>query len=226
MPAPAQKKKPKSKRPKVIVTPGRLIVAGAVLGTLLVIGYLGWQISILAAPPKLAVNSPFDNIKVEGESLIVEGKTDAGADVFINDVPIGVDPEGNFKEKISLQDGLNLIKVSTKNKLNKVTQVTRTVLAKLQTIAPAVQAQQGLTLKLDIGPGSASVYVEVDGKPLADKNVLMLAGASQIIQAKDKIVISASDGGNVRATLNGKDLGSLGKPGEKVKNKEFTKSSF
>jgi hypothetical protein len=54
----------------------------------------------------------------------------------------------------------------------------------------------------------------------------MLAGASQIIQAKDKIVISASDGGNVRATLNGKDLGSLGKPGEKVKNKEFTKSSF
>jgi cytoskeletal protein RodZ len=226
LPSPVKKKKAKPKRQKVIITPGRLIIAGAVFGTLLVISYLGWQISILAAPPKLAVNAPADNIKVEAESLIVEGKTDAGADVFINDVPIGVDPDGNFKEKISLQDGLNLIKVSTKNKLNKVTQVTRTVLAKLQTIAPAAQVKQGLNLKIDIGPGSASIYVEVDGKPLADKNILMLAGSSQTILATDKIVISASDGGNVRATLNGKDMGTLGKAGEKVKNKEFTKTSF
>jgi cytoskeletal protein RodZ len=225
MPSPKKTSK-KLKAPKVVITPTRLLISSAIFGTLLVLAYLGWQISILAAPPKLEVKSPTDNIKVEGDSLVVEGKTDAGADVFINDVSIGVDPDGNFKEKISLQEGLNLVKVSAKNKMNKTTQTTKTVLAKLAAITTVTTTQTGLDVKLDIGPNSDSVYIEVDGKPLTDKNVLMLPGSSQTIHATTKIVISATDGGSVRVNLNGKDLGTLGKAGEKVTKKEFNKSSL
>lgn len=131
----------KREMPKIIVTPKRLIISGALLTAFLIVSYIGWQVSILAAPPKLEVTGPGDNVKVEEESLIVEGKTDPGSDVFINDIPIGVDPEGTFKEKISVKDGVNLIKVTAKNKLNKETQITRTVLAKLKSLNE-VQAVQ------------------------------------------------------------------------------------
>lgn len=226
--APVQNSKSrKIKSPTVIITPRRLIIGGAVLAALSVIFYIGWQISILAAPPKLTLVSPADEVKVEEDSVVVEGKTDAGADVFINDVPIGVTPDGNFKEKVSLQDGVNLIKVSAKNKLNKTSHLSRTVLAKLKTLTAAATVQpQVLEMKLDIGPNSASLYIEVDGKPLSEKNALMLPGSSQIIRANDKIIITASDGGSIRVNLNGKDLGLLGKTGEKIKNKEFNKGSI
>lgn len=223
--SPAKKPRSNLKAPKMIVTPKRIAIGFALIGALLVFSYIGWQVSILTAPPKLSVQTPNENSQISGDSLVVEGKTDAGADVFINDVPIGVDPEGNFKEKISLQDGVNLIKIASKNKLNKVTQVTRTVLAKLGTIAAAANVQKKLEMEVEIGPNSAKVNVSVDGKQLSDKNGVMLPGSSQIFRANQKISISASDGGSVRVILNGKDLGLLGKSGEKVKSKEFTINS-
>lgn len=226
--APIQSNKSKRiKSPKVIITPKRLIISSAVFAALAVVFYIGWQISILAAPPKLTLVSPSDEVRVEEDSVVVEGKTDAGADVFINNVPIGVDPDGKFKEKVSLQDGVNLIKISSKNKLNKTSHLSRTVLAELKTLTQTAPVKsQTLEMKLDIGPNSASLYIEVDGKAISDKNALMLPGSSQLIRANEKIVITASDGGSVRVNLNGKDLGLLGKSGEKVKNKEFNKGSI
>lgn len=217
----------KLKRPRIIITPKRIAIFAVILGALTILGYIGWQVSILAAPPKLEVRSPGDNIQVEEGSVVVEGKTDAGADVFINDVAIGVDPDGNFKEKISLQDGVNLIKVTTKNKLGKTAQTSRTVLAKLKPVVQETAPKiEGLEMRLDIGPGTSALYIVVDGKAISEKNAVMLPGSSQIIKGKEKIVVTASDGGNVRVFLNGKDLGLLGKAGEKVKDKEFNKGSI
>lgn len=222
------KPKPKKlKKPKIIITPKRIALFAVIFGALTILGYIGWQVSILAAPPKLEVKSPTDNTRVEESSTVVEGKTDAGADVFINDVAIGVDPEGNFKEKISLQDGVNLIKISAKNKLAKTTQTTKTVLAKLTPIVQNTQPKlEGLEMRLDIGPGTSALYIEVDGRPISEKNAVMLPGSSQTVKAKEKIVVTASDGGSVRVFLNGKDMGALGKNGEKIKNRTFDKSSI
>jgi hypothetical protein len=54
----------------------------------------------------------------------------------------------------------------------------------------------------------------------------MLPGSIQTLRAKSSIVISASDGGSVRINLNNKDLGLLGKDGQKIENKEFTKEAI
>lgn len=223
-PEPPKKKKGKIKMPKVLVTPKRIVIGSALLGALLIIFYIGWQVSILAAPPKLEIANPTDNSKTLEQQLVVEGKTDAGADVFINDVPIGVDPEGGFKEKVSLQDGVNIIKVASKNKLGKITQISRTVLAELKTITVSKPAAEKLSMQLDIGPKSSLIYIEVDGKPISEKNAVMLPGSSQKIVAKEKIEVTVSDGGSVKVTLNGKKMGLLGKTGEKV-TKVFDKSS-
>jgi len=225
-PAPVKPQK-KTKPAKVIVTPKRITIGSIALVFLALFIYIGWQVSILTAAPKLDISAPGDNTKTTEEATIVEGLTDPGAEVFINDVPIPVEPDGNFKERVSLQSGVNLIKIAAKNKLNKTTQETRTILAELPEINSTTEnGTKALDMRIDIGPNSNSIYIEVDGKPLSEKANLMLPGSSQIIRATDKIVISASDGGSVRVNLNGKDLGTLGAAGEKVEKKEFNLESI
>lgn len=222
----APEKNSKSKKsPKIIITPQRIVIGSIVLGFLALFLYIGWQVSLLTAPPKLEVKAPADNIKIQSESTVVSGKTDPGAEVFINDVPISVDPEGNFSEKVSLQSGVNQIGISAKNKLNRVTRISRTVLAELKTLTANVSESKALEMKIDVGPNSNAIYIEVDGRPLSEESILMLPGSSQLIRASEKITITASDGGSLRITLNGKDLGTLGKDGEKVEKKEFNLES-
>lgn len=221
--APKTPIKKKPKKQMVILTPQRLLIGSAILVALAIIGYIGWEISILAAPPKLAIDAPGDNTKTTEQAIIVNGNTDPGNDVYINDVQIGVDPDGTFKEKVSLQEGVNLIKVHAKNKMGKTAEADRTVLAELATVSQNTQlAQTGLNMILNVGPGSDSLYIVVDGKPLSDKNVLMLPGSTQTINAQKTIVISATDGGSVRVNLNGKDMGTLGASGQKVSSKTYT----
>jgi cytoskeletal protein RodZ len=218
--------KSKFKTPKLIVTPKRLIILGTALVGAILITYIGWQITILTAPPKLNLSTPNDNIRVEDDAVIVEGKTDAGANVFVNDVPIGVSPDGYFKESVSLQEGVNLIKISAKNRLEKKTEVTRTIVAKLPTISPVGATKDELAMKITIGPKAASLLIKLDGKALTEKETLMLSGATQTLRASNSITISTSNGGSVRVELNGEDLGLLGEDGERVDNKEFTRESI
>jgi len=219
---------PKSRlsAPKIIITPKRLIFLSTGLIGVIIVSYIVWQITILTAPPKLSLVSPSDNIKVEDDAVIVEGKTDAGSNVFVNDVPIGVSPDGYFKESVSLQDGVNLIKISAKNRLDKEYGVTRTIVAELPDIATPATAIDDLSMKITIGPKAATLLIRLDGKALSDKEALMLAGATQTLRAKSSITISTSNGGSVKIELNGKDLGLLGKDGERVENKEFTLDSI
>jgi cytoskeletal protein RodZ len=217
--------KTKSKPSRVILTPQRIIIGSVIIGAMLLVGWFISELMVLAAPPTLTINTPNDNLKTTEQSLIVEGKTDAGNDVSINSVPIGVDPDGGFKEKVSLQQGVNLIKISAKNKLGKSIQTDRTVLAELSSVSAPTTTQTGLKMILDVGPGSNSLYIVVDGKPLSDKNVLMLPGSTQTINAQNIIVISATDGGSARINLNGKDLGTLGSNGQKVSNKAYNRES-
>jgi cytoskeletal protein RodZ len=226
---PTPKTKPVSKTipPKIIITPKRLAISSAILGALIIVSYIGWQLGILFTPPRLEVLTPAKNIKVADQQLTVEGKTDAGADVSINGVPIGVNPDGVFKEKVALQDGRNVITITSKNKLGKTREIIREVVAELKAIAgDGATKPASLEMKLDIGPNSTSIYIEVDGKAISESNALMLPGSSQKILAKEKIVVTASDGGSVRVTLNGKDLGLMGGSGEKVKAKEYNKGSI
>ncbi len=220
-------KKTKFKPQKVLITPKKLAIGSAIFSALLIVFYISWQISILAAPPKITITSPADNTKVEEDSIIVDGFTDSGSDVFINNIQISATPDGKFKEKVSLQEGVNLINITSKNKLGKQTDKSITVLSKPQAIIINNNGQdQDLVAKFDIGPNSVSFYIEVDGKPLSEKNAVMLPGSVQTVRAKEKIVITASDGGSVRVNLNGNDLGVLGRPGEKINNKEYNKNSI
>lgn len=208
--------------PKIVITPKTITMGSIVLGALVIFLYIGWQVVILTAPPKLTVTNPHDNVNIDGSSVSVEGKTDAGATLYINGVEIGIDQEGAFKEKISLQDGVNVIDVKAQNKMGKYNEVKNTVVAKYQNEVTATTAATGVEVKLTIGPRSASVQVEVDGTKVTDKPVVMLAGVTQTYVGAEKIKVTATDGSSVSAIVSGQDIGKLGADNETV-NREFTK---
>ena len=210
---------------KMVITPKNLGIVSLAFVGLLFFGYIGWQISILAAPPKIELVSPTDNLRVEDDETTVEGRTDAGASVFINSVPIGVSPDGFFKETVGLQDGVNLIKIRAVSRLERVTEIERTIVANPPIIRSDQNQDVVLLLKIEVGPESSTVYVVADEKPITSEKNIMLPGSSQIVRAKDKITIKASNGGSVRLSLNGKDLGQIGES-EQPSEKTYTKESL
>ncbi|MBW6431816.1 helix-turn-helix domain-containing protein [Patescibacteria group bacterium] len=214
----------KNKRqPKLVITPKRLTISSIILLGLAVFTYIGWQFSILASPPKLEVATPIDNTRVTTDKIIIEGATDAGAKVYINNFEIGVSPEGDFKESINLQDGLNLIKIKAVNRLEKETELTRTVVAEIAEIKNGdTKEEDGLTMVIEVGPGSSTVSIKADGRNISPEDDLMLPGSTQTVKAKETIILSASSGSSVRIKLNGKDLGPLSDD-EKSTEKTFTK---
>jgi len=209
--------------PKIVITPKTLTISSIVAGALLILLYISWQVFILTAPPKLVVTSPKDNINIEGNSVNVEGSTDPGATLYINGVEVGIDQAGVFKESISLGSGVNIVTVRAENKMGKYTEVKDTVVAKYGSdIAASNAAAAGIEVKITIGPRTASVQVEVDGKPVTAKPVVMLAGVTQTYKATDKIKITTNDGGSVGVVVSGQDVGKIGKDNEAV-NREFIK---
>ena len=211
------------KAPRLIITPKILIWSAVSLVALIIVLYIGWQVSILTAPPKLSITSPSDNTVIKADSVIIEGKTDAGTILFINDVEVGVGQDGLFKESISLQNGVNNIKVRAQNKLGKYSEASRIVVAEgTNAVASTTKTSSGVELKIIIGPKSASIQVQVDGKDVTSKPVIMLAGVTQTYKAAEKIVLTTANAGSVKAIVNGQDVGVLGKDGENIK-REFTK---
>jgi len=209
--------------PHLVITPKTVTLWGIIMGALAIFFYIGWQVVILTAPPRLTVVNPKDNVNIEGNSVSVEGKTDSGATLLINDVEVGIDENGTFKENISLGSGVNTIKVRSQNRMGKFVEVKRTVVAKYGSdVAASAVVAAGIEVRILVGPRSSSVQVEVDSKKVTEKPVVMLAGVTQTYKGTGTIKITTTDGGSVTATVNGQDIGKLGKDNEAV-TRDFNK---
>jgi hypothetical protein len=65
------------KAPKAIITPKKLAIFGSVLGALVALFFIGWQIRILTSPPDLTLTSPGDNSTTKDDYVYVrEGQTE------------------------------------------------------------------------------------------------------------------------------------------------------
>jgi transcriptional regulator with XRE-family HTH domain len=102
--------------------------AGLVLVGL--IGYLGMQVRHIIEPPTLQVATPQNGIVVTSRTLLVEGSTEAGVDIYLNGTPIGKDESGRFTEEIQLSEGINPITLMAKKKHGKQAEETRFVIFK------------------------------------------------------------------------------------------------
>lgn len=117
-----------------------LLLRGASVAAVViaVLAYLLLQVQHIVEPPLLLVFGPEDGFISRSGMVEVQGKTDTGAQLFINGTSITNDENGFFNQTVPLAEGVNTIVLSAKKRHGKQISLTRHVMYK---------AEQGLTAR-------------------------------------------------------------------------------
>ncbi len=218
-------KDPKQPLPKVgsrlslNINPKTLAATISVVLAVLVFSYVVSQIRSVLAPPVLEIDEPGSDANISGNSVVVSGSTEVGADVFINSQSVLVDKNGHFTESLILSPGLSILEIKAVNKFGKESKISRKINATslgLDAFKPAM----AVNIILQIGPEPAWIYLEADGAVV--QRGTMLPGSSKTIAAQGEILLTSANAGSTKIIYNGKDLGKLGRAGEVIRNVEFS----
>lgn len=209
--------------PRWIVTPRTLVWLAGLSLVALVVAYIGWQVAALAAPPKISLDNPGDQVVSTGV-IPLNGHIDPGSDLFINDSPVETNPDGSFQQKIALQDGVNTIRITAKNKLGKTRTITENILAHLPAVAvqPTPAAPfEGVDIVVKVNNNASWLIVLADGKEVFRGT--MLAGTTQDFKAAGTLQLSVGNAGATELILTNKqvtqkDIPRLGNDGEVKQN--------
>lgn len=119
---------PKISAKHFIVTPRLIEISLGVIAVILLLTYLGFEINNIFSAPSLDVLSPGDNFVTEKSTIEVIGQTGKEVKIKINDQEVQIDTEGNFRESVSLKNGLNIIKISAAKKRGRENIIYRQVI--------------------------------------------------------------------------------------------------
>jgi hypothetical protein len=130
-------------------------------------------------PPVLSITRPKVGDTVDGPDVIIEGKTEAGADVTVNDRPLRPNLDGTFTERVAAPVGPLSLTVLARDKAGNETKTQLSL-----TVKQASQAAAGtvLAVTLDrakVRPGEtvvAKIVATDTGLPKADVGVTLQVG--------------------------------------------------
>jgi len=200
---------------KLVITPKLLSFAIGIAFVAISVIYIIWQIWSINKTPSLQIYQPQNNSVISASFVQVSGKTDPGMTVAINGQNIFVDGQGGFQAQIGLNPGPEQINITAANRFGK------TFSKSLNVIDQSLQLsnqQQSLQLKLDFD-ANVTISISVDDQPTQNFN--FNAGDSKTFSAQQKIIISTSDAGATKITLNGQSFGAMGRSKEALTNIPF-----
>ena len=197
--------------------------------------YLYKELDSFISTPRLIVSSPLDNETVEGSQIYIAGKSEKDGRVFINEQPVVVNDEGEFKEGIGLQNGLNIVTIRAVNRFDKETIKTLSIYSNYDNPDIIIQDERGENSKqeangevkiydkidLEVGSKDESVWVSIesDGK-LVFTGVLQ-PGSWHKITANKEAVVSSGKGSETLIKINGQDKGALSQDASPIKDVVF-----
>jgi len=92
------------------------LIAAVVVG----VGGIIFVATQLFVGPDLTITSPqTTELRSNSRQLEVIGKTSPGSDVLINDTPVAVGLEGEFKQNVLLSSGVNRVEITAINSLSR-----------------------------------------------------------------------------------------------------------
>jgi hypothetical protein len=86
---------------------------------LLIFGYSAFQAKKIIEGPQISIVSPANGATVHDSLIYVTGIAKNIKEITVNDRTIYIDEQGNFKEKMLLYPGYNIIKLEAKDKFGK-----------------------------------------------------------------------------------------------------------
>ncbi|EKD56609.1 MAG: XRE family transcriptional regulator [uncultured bacterium] len=109
------------KIPGFVITPKLILSTMVIIAVMGILSYIWYQVKgFAAAPPLELANSGIEQV-VKVETITITGQTDPGAELQINNQAVSVDQNGVFTQLIKLNNGVNNIEITAKNKANKET---------------------------------------------------------------------------------------------------------
>lgn len=116
---------------KFIWSPKWTLITAALLVTLIIVGYLGFQYKQFVSPPELVILRPKEEEVITKSIYIVEGITTADATVSVNNQPTLVSDTGAFKTEIEISRETREIVIKAASRSGKETEVRRKVEVKI-----------------------------------------------------------------------------------------------
>lgn len=104
-------------------------IAIAVLGLL---SYLGYEYYQFVSPPELSVSRPKEGAIVETSPVLVEGDTEPGATIRVNNQPVLVEDGGDFLTQLEITGETNEIVVKAVSRSGKETTIHRKIEPRLK----------------------------------------------------------------------------------------------
>lgn len=89
--------------------------------------YLLFQYKDAIIAPNISVKSPLENEVVKSTLVTVSGSTNPENVVYVNDFPVSVGDNGNFKKSLYLFPGKTKVMIKVVNRFNKSTVITRDI---------------------------------------------------------------------------------------------------
>lgn len=111
-----------------VITPRSLMAIVAIVVLLSFIAYVTYQVKQFAAPPTLTLTSPGSESVVTSETVVIEGRTDPGVLISVDNLQVGTGPDGSFRHSLILRPGLNRITIKAVNAIKKESLKTLAVL--------------------------------------------------------------------------------------------------
>lgn len=207
-----------------IITPKKTVTGIIILLAFLTLFYIYYQINAFASPPRLAIESPAENIRIKSSSITVTGKTDAEATLTINGQAVYVNDNGYFNENVTLKEGANILNIVATGFSGKKTENTREVFVEQKNeVAGEETKEEEIILKVTIKDEPTWLSVDSDGKNVYSG--VMIPGSSETFSAKEKISVTSGRADKTEISLNGRSLGVLDNNSGVVRDIEFTKNS-
>ncbi len=112
----------------IIISSKIIIISLVCLATLISFAYLYRQAYFIFAPPTIEISSPSRDTTISNQTIEIIGKSSVGSQISINDQSIFANTDGTFQENIKLNEGLNVLKISSINKMGKKSEVIRNII--------------------------------------------------------------------------------------------------
>ena len=92
--------------------------------------YLVYRVNKIISPPLLIIDQPGLNLITEETSVWISGRTEAEANLTINNENVSNDKDGYFSKSINLKNGINKITITASKKYGRNNTIYREVLVK------------------------------------------------------------------------------------------------
>ena len=155
----------------LIFTPKVLLPVVVLAGVVLFVGYLYYQFSSFATPPRLEVTDPPGDVIASQADLLIRGVTVPDGRVTVRAFPsqnaiTDVRPasDGTFSTSVSLVQGANHIEIEVLDAAGKVSRVTRNVRLEVAVTPPAGPPPQLVVEQPANGAAFTNTYVQVSGR--------------------------------------------------------------